>query len=378
MKTNGRSKSQNIEDQRFAAYVPWDAGSAWNNNAPDLNDTIMHGINVARGISDEPAPDTPDPSTIPVFAQGGFVAMPGVMPKAGIAAAAAAAPAPMGYADGGSVDPALTGIASVMDPSSGAGDPSAGAPSGFDPNDPRMQAIGNAEDALGTVEDGSPMQPHHVQALQAFTNAFGPTALAHLHANVKAGLTMRPRKGRLIVGQGGAKSDGVPARVNNTNEAKLSTGEFVMPADAVHGAGNGDPALGAQRLQQLAAQLASMKPAGAAKTDMRSIFKAVQEERQHLWIAYDDADKIVAAAFVTHKAQYSKSAALVIDCVGGGHMRDWLHIASETFRNCARDMGCTGVEMYGRSGWVRVLKSCGWQQKLVVMEVSAAPAAGGA
>jgi hypothetical protein len=114
------------------------------------------------------------------------------------------------------------------------------------------------------------------------------------------------------------------------------------------------------------------------RTDMRSIFKAVQEERQHLWIAYDDADKIVAAAFVTHKAQYSKSAALVIDCVGGGHMRDWLHIASETFRNCARDMGCTGVEMYGRSGWVRVLKSCGWQQKLVVMEVSAAPAAGGA
>jgi hypothetical protein len=187
---------------------------------------------------------------------------PGVMPKAGIAAAT---PAPMGYADGGSVDPALTGIASVMDPSSGAADPSAGAPPSFDPNDPRMQAIGNAEDALGTVEDGSPMQPHHVQALQTFTNTFGPTALAHLHANVKQGLTMRPRKGRLIVGQGGAKSDGVPARVNNTHEAKLSTGEFVMPADAVHGAGNGDPALGAQRLQQLASQLASMKPAGAAK-----------------------------------------------------------------------------------------------------------------
>ncbi len=114
------------------------------------------------------------------------------------------------------------------------------------------------------------------------------------------------------------------------------------------------------------------------RTDMRSIFTAVQEERQHLWIAYDDADKIVAAAFVTHKEQYPHMAVLVIDCVGGSKMQHWLQLASEVFRNCARDMGCANVAMYGRPGWVRVLKSCGWQQKSVVLEIAAAPAVGGA
>lgn len=108
------------------------------------------------------------------------------------------------------------------------------------------------------------------------------------------------------------------------------------------------------------------------RTDMRAIYQAVQESRQMLWVAYDDTDKIIAAAFVAHKAQYSKSAALVIDCVGGTRMRDWLQIASSTFRQCARDMGLVGLEMYGRPGWSRVLKSCGWQQKLVVMEIGAA------
>lgn len=188
---------------------------------------------------------------------------PGAMSASGDSGIHAAG-GPIGYADGGSVDPAMSGIGAA--PGSMPSDPSAGAPPQFDPNDPRMQAIGNAEDALGTVEDGSPLQPHHVQALQAFTNAFGPTALAHLHANVKQGLTMRPRKGRMIVGAGSGKSDGVPARVNNTHEAKLSTGEFVMPADAVHGAGQGDPALGAQRLQQLSAHLASMKPVSGVRS----------------------------------------------------------------------------------------------------------------
>jgi hypothetical protein len=169
---------------------------------------------------------------------------PGVMPPAGGIAA---------YADGGPVAP-------------GQADPGGAAPSGLpDPTDPRMSAIADAEDALGSVEAGQPLQPEHVQALQSFTNAFGPTALAHLHANVKQGLTMRPRKARLVVGAGSGKSDGIPARVNNVQEAKLSNGEFVMPVEAVHGAGNGDPALGAQRLQQLSAQLASMKPAGAVK-----------------------------------------------------------------------------------------------------------------
>jgi hypothetical protein len=110
-------------------------------------------------------------------------------------------------------------------------------------------------------------------------------------------------------------------------------------------------------------------PYTSGRTDLRSIFGALQDERQWLWIAFDDGDKAVVAAFVTHLAKYSKGSALVIDCAGGGQMTHWLAIASRVFRRCAADLGAERVELYGRKGWARVLKSCGWQQKMVVLEI---------
>lgn len=161
--------------------------------------------------------------------------------------------------------PAKGGIAAYAD--GGAVAPDAASPSMPDPsqppdmNDPRMGAIADAEDALATVHDGEPLQPHHVAALQNFTNTYGMPALKHLHANVKAGMTARPRRARLVVGPAG--NDKVPAQIDGVHQAKLSTGEFVMPTDAVAGAGNGDPIVGAQRLHGLSQQLAAMKPAKA-------------------------------------------------------------------------------------------------------------------
>lgn len=171
---------------------------------------------------------------------------PGTLPapaKGGIAA----------YADGGAV-------ASGADP---AMPPMPAPDSGQlpDMNDPRMGAIADAEDALATAHDGEPLQPHHVDALQHFTDTYGLPALQHLHANVKAGMTARPRRARLVVGQSG--NDKVPAEIDGVHKAKLSTGEFVMPTDAVAGAGNGDPIVGAQRLHGLSQQLAALKPAKA-------------------------------------------------------------------------------------------------------------------
>ena len=127
----------------------------------------------------------------------------------------------------------------------------------------------------------------------------------------------------------------------------------------------------------IAPLLAKALPYAAGRTNLRAVFTAALEERQWLWVAFEDDERTISAAFVTHLAQYPGCAALVIDLAGGSRMRGWLRIASATFRNCARDMGADRVELYGRPGWARVLKSCGWQQKLVVMEVDAAPAAEG-
>ena len=56
---------------------------------------------------------------------------------------------------------------------------------------------------------------------------------------------------RMLSGPGGPKEDKIPARINNTVEARLSDGEVVFPADAVRAAGQGDGTKGAQALMQL-------------------------------------------------------------------------------------------------------------------------------
>lgn len=176
---------------------------------------------------------------------------PGIMP------AASEPPKQMGiagYADGGSVMPP-----GMMGDPGGTPDPSMP-----DSSDPRMEAIADAEDALGTIESGGTMQPEHIAALHTFNNTYGPTALGHLHANVRAGMRMRRASTpRVVVGAHG--KDKVPALVDGVHQAKLTTGEFVMPTDAVAGAGGGDPVAGAQKLQQLSVMLAAQKPAAAAK-----------------------------------------------------------------------------------------------------------------
>lgn len=122
----------------------------------------------------------------------------------------------------------------------------------------------------------------------------------------------------------------------------------------------------------VAPMLARAVPYSAGRMGLRSILQGLLEQRYLLWVAYDDAVTRVAAAFVTRVAVYSHRASLVIDCAAGSQMRHWLQLASDTFRAYARDTDLAGIEMFGRPGWARVLKSCGWQQKLVLMEVSAA------
>jgi hypothetical protein len=61
--------------------------------------------------------------------------------------------------------------------------------------------------------------------------------------------------GGMIDGPGSGKSDSIPAQIyqrgSPVQEARLSDGEFVMTADAVKGAGNGNRAAGAAKMYQM-------------------------------------------------------------------------------------------------------------------------------
>ena len=46
-------------------------------------------------------------------------------------------------------------------------------------------------------------------------------------------------------------ADRIPARIDNTQEARLSDGEFVIPADVVSHLGNGNSGAGAKNLYNM-------------------------------------------------------------------------------------------------------------------------------
>ena len=71
-------------------------------------------------------------------------------------------------------------------------------------------------------------------------------------ANMAAGgLASLPPKGYYLGGATDGMADQVPASIDGTQEARLSDGEFVVPADVVSHLGNGNSSAGAKQLYDM-------------------------------------------------------------------------------------------------------------------------------
>lgn len=64
-------------------------------------------------------------------------------------------------------------------------------------------------------------------------------------------LSLNSAKGRYLQGPGDGMSDSIPANIDGKQEARLATGEFVVPADVVSHLGNGDSSAGAKQLHSM-------------------------------------------------------------------------------------------------------------------------------
>ena len=62
-------------------------------------------------------------------------------------------------------------------------------------------------------------------------------------------------KGRYLDGKTDGMADEVPARIEGVQEARLSDGEFVIPADVVSHLGNGNSDAGAKVLEDMMARV---------------------------------------------------------------------------------------------------------------------------
>tara|TARA_B100000586_G_scaffold101276_1_gene72436 strand:+ start:658 stop:1236 length:579 start_codon:yes stop_codon:yes gene_type:complete len=95
-------------------------------------------------------------------------------------------------------------------------------------------------EAVAALEGG---HPNPEQAIAKYVELFGEEALVELQAMVSGGEGLVPDSDGM--------SDSIPANIDGVEDVALSEGEYVVPADAVSGIGNGDTNSGARRLTEL-------------------------------------------------------------------------------------------------------------------------------
>jgi hypothetical protein len=92
----------------------------------------------------------------------------------------------------------------------------------------------------------------------------------------------------------------------------------------------------------------------------------ILEDKETLWIAFE-GQKILGA-LTTGIVPYPHRLMLVGQFLGGERIMDWRKPMLETLDKFAKDQGCTGFEMAGREGFLKVLGPFGWRKKYTVFE----------
>jgi len=168
-------------------------------------------------------------------------------------------PTPFGYSGGGIVD-AMPATDTYAQEEMESGTQSFQLPE-MDPGMQSRQSI--VENAILAISNPA-QHPNPEMARVDFVEAFGELAYSKLEARVlgrepspspKEGLVEQGFNAGGPVPLGDGMSDSVPANIDGVEPVALSEGEFVVPADVVSGLGNGSTNAGAQRLNELMANV---------------------------------------------------------------------------------------------------------------------------
>ena len=91
----------------------------------------------------------------------------------------------------------------------------------------------------------------------------------------------------------------------------------------------------------------------AGELDTQDYFDMIESGDMQLWIAEDDGG--IFAMMLTEFIQYPRKKVMRIVSIGGRGMNRWMKYFP-ALEAAALSVGCTGFEVFGRKGWLRVLK----------------------
>ena len=91
----------------------------------------------------------------------------------------------------------------------------------------------------------------------------------------------------------------------------------------------------------------------AGELDTQDFFDMIKNGDMQLWIAEDDGG--IFAMMLTEFVKYPRKKVMRIVSIGGKEMNRWMKYFP-ALEAAALSVGCTGFEIFGRKGWLRVLK----------------------
>jgi len=104
------------------------------------------------------------------------------------------------------------------------------------------------------------------------------------------------------------------------------------------------------------------------KIDSQDVYEDLMRGYQSLWIAFEGTPVNLVGAFTIRVKSYPAGDALAGEHLGGERLDEWADQLFEVMELYAKDLNIKNLELIGRRGWEKILKSRGWKSNLVIFE----------
>jgi hypothetical protein len=100
---------------------------------------------------------------------------------------------------------------------------------------------------------------------------------------------------------------------------------------------------------------------------VEDVHVAAKRGDMQLWIAFTDERDIIGCE-VTAISEYPSRRLLTSLFTGGNDLRSWRNEMMQVLVRWAEDNQCSGIEGYGREGWIKMLEPYGVKRGLTMFE----------
>jgi hypothetical protein len=104
------------------------------------------------------------------------------------------------------------------------------------------------------------------------------------------------------------------------------------------------------------------------KISEQDVYTDIMNGDQTLWVAFDGTPLNLVGAFTVRVKNYPAGKALCGEHLGGERLNEWADELFDTMESYANHLGINRLELIGRRGWEKLLRSKGWKANTIVYE----------